>query len=410
VRVLLLTHRLPYAPNRGDRIRAYYLLEELRKHFDVELVSLVHDEEEASHANEVETRGIRLAVAPVPKLWTWARAAAALPGSTPLTHCFLTSPRLRSLLPDIVATRQPDVVLAYCSGMARYALERPLNQIPLVLDMVDLDSAKWHALAASSDMARRWIYTREHRTLQAFECRAVAAATATLVVNDRERQVLAALMPGARVHVVQNGVDVERFRRADVATAAPVAVFCGVMNYGPNEEGARWIAQAVWPLVQRARPDARLLLVGANPTPAVKSLASSSIVVTGTVPDIRPYLWEAAAGVAPLFTARGVQNKVLEAIAARLPTVVTPAVKAGLPPEVLGACRVAESPETFSRAILELFDLSPDCRDAVAAEANLTDLTWSARLADVPGICRAAASMPPPAAISAEDADTTIRR
>src|SRR5262249_5585341 len=125
--------------------------------------------------------------------------------------------------------------------------------------------------------------------------------------------------------------------------ASQTVVFCGVMNYPPNVEGAIWLAREVWPRVRRAVPSARLELVGASPTPAVPSLASGreDVIVTGHVDDVRAHLWGAAVAAAPLLTARGVQNKVLEAVAAGLPTVVTPVVLDGVPPEVRPGCVMA---------------------------------------------------------------------
>jgi glycosyltransferase involved in cell wall biosynthesis len=156
-----------------------------------------------------------------------------------------------------------------------------------------------------------------------------------------------------------------------------------VFNYAPNVEGALWLARDVWPRVRAMRPDARLTLAGAHPARSIRRLAANdkSIEVTGQVPDMRPYLWRSAIAVAPLFTARGVQNKVLEAVAAGLPAVVTPAVLAGLPAEVVPACRMAAEPESYARAILDLLALTPAARRRLAARAQLADLAWSIRLA-----------------------------
>lgn len=400
MRVLVLTHRLPYAPNRGDRIRAFHLLGALREQFDVDLVSLVHDEKEASHAPEVAARGIHVTIAPVPRLRTRAHAAAALVGSTPLTHCLLSSPSLRATFRRAMAERRPDVVLAYCSGMARFALQPPLTDVPFVLDMVDVDSEKWRALAALNRWPRRWVYGREHVTLRAFERRAVEAAYATVVVNQRELDVLRELAPGARIEVVESGVDADHFRNPGSPASEPVAIFVGVMNYPPNEAGAVWMAREVWPHVLAQVPTARLLIVGANPTAAVQALASSSVRVTGSVPDTRPFLWEAAVGVAPLATARGVQNKVLEAVSAGLPVVVTSAVHHGLPPEVMGACSVADSTEEFSRRVVGLLRLSAEERRAISESARLGPLKWSSRLARVPELCRSAAQRRSPVRVA----------
>lgn len=388
----MLTHRLPYAPNRGDRIRAYHLLQVLRRSFDVELVSLVHDAEEASHANEIAAWGVRVSVAEVPRLRTHARAALSLPGPTPLTHCLLSSPALPRLLTRIVADRPPAMTLAYCSGMARYAMMAPLDRIPFVLDMVDVDSEKWRALAGTSSPPKRWIYAREHTTLQRFERSAIRTAAATMVVNERELETLRGLEPDARVEVVPNGVDAAHFANPGLAAETPVVTFVGVMNYAPNEAAAIWMAREVWPRVLSKRPDAQLWIVGASPTAEVQALASGSIRVTGSVPDTRPLLWASAIGIAPLATARGIQNKVLEAISAGLPVVTTPAVEAGLPAEVATAYRVGRSPQEFGDQVLALLALAPAERRAIAATTDLSPLKWEARLAPVEQLCRWAAA------------------
>ncbi len=390
MRILALTHRLPYAPNRGDRIRAYHVLGHLQRDHEIELVSLTHDREEASLAGELEERGIRTHVAPVSRVQGLARVAHGLMTDTSLTHCLLHSPIVAPTLKTIVATRPPDVVLAFCSSMARFAMEPPLAGTPFVHDMMDVDSAKWESLAGSAPALKRWVYAREHRTLSRFERLAAGAAVTTLVVNERERVLLDRLAPDAAVRVIENGVDLEQFRPADAPSDAPVAVFCGVMNYQPNEAAAVWIARTVWPLVIAKRPDARLMLVGASPTPSVRGLASATVTVTGSVPDTRPYLWSAAMGLAPLQTARGIQNKVLEAVAAGLPVVITPAVAEGLPPEVSPAARVAASPEAFAGAMLDLMARTPAERRAIAGRATLASLAWPARLAGLSAIVEAA--------------------
>jgi glycosyltransferase involved in cell wall biosynthesis len=166
------------------------------------------------------------------------------------------------------------------------------------------------------------------------------------------------------------------------------------MNYVPNEEGAVWLAERVWPLVKAAIPHARLTLVGSSPTRRVKQLASDpTIRVTGHVPDVRDYLWRAAVGVAPLQIARGIQTKVLEALAAGLPTVITPVVADGLPAEALRGCRVAETPQLFAAAIVETLALPAAARAAVAASADFRSLTWSARLQPLRNLLLEAASL-----------------
>lgn len=393
MRVLYLTHRLPYAPNRGDRIRALNTLRVLAPHASVDLVSLVHSREEEGHADDLRDLAASVTVARVSRIMGYGRAAIALLRDRPLTLALLDSAAVTAACRRLIAEQPPDVLLALCSGMARFALGPPLNTFPLVLDMIDVDSEKWRELAHATTPPARWIYTREARCLQMFEAHSAQAARAVLVVNDRERSAMLRVAPLATVHTIPNGVDIESFRPAGAPSAERRVSFCGVMNYGPNEEGALWLAREVWPRVRARYPDARLSLVGSDPNPAVRRLAISdpSIEVTGAVPDVRPYLWRSAAAVAPLFVARGVQNKVLEAVAAALPCVVTPAVGAGLPNEVLPACLVALDVERFSGALIDLLGLEPHERRALAARANLGPLGWSARMASLLPILQEAA-------------------
>jgi len=383
MRVLFLTHRLPYAPNRGDRIRSYHMLRALARHGEVDLVSLTHDAAEAAHASELRAVAARVETVPVPRLTNLLRAGAALRSPTPLTHVLLDAPDLRATVARVVDARRPDLVLAYCSGMARLVLEPSLREVPAVVDFVDVDSQKWLALATGSHAPRSWIYRREHRRLSAFEAAVARHARASVVVNERERASLAALAPDARIEVVQNGIDLDAFRPPWTCVREPSVVFCGVMSYEPNERAATWLMESVWPIVRRVRPDARLLIVGADPPRRLRARADgdASITITGTVADVRPYLWRSQVAAAPLATARGVQNKVLEAIAAGAPTVVTTQVADGLPRQALHACRIADHATTFAEQILRLLTYSPFRRTAVARSADLSALTWSERLA-----------------------------
>ena len=382
MRLLYLTHRLPYGPDRGDRIRAYHTLRVLAGNADVHVFSLVHDAAERRRVPMMRGLASGVTTAEVPRLRNLAAGVALLPSSRPLTHLLLHAPAARGALERLVRTWRPDAVLAFCSGMAPLAMMAPLHDIPFVLDMVDVDSGKWEDYSRTSRGLLRWVYAREARCLGRFEEAAIRHAHATLVVNERERRYLASRVPDADIRVLGNGIDIEAFRPEGPPASIPRVVFTGVFSYRPNERGALWFARDVWPRIRAARPDARLTLVGANPTQAIRDLTvtDSSIEVTGTVPEVRPYLWSAAVGVAPLLEARGVQNKVLEAIAAGLPVVTTPVVAQGLPHEALAACRIGADPQDYAGAVLDLLALSPEGRRTIAGRADLSSLTWRDRM------------------------------
>ncbi|MCC7009128.1 MAG: TIGR03087 family PEP-CTERM/XrtA system glycosyltransferase [Acidobacteria bacterium] len=393
IRCLFLTHRLPYAPNRGDRIRAYHLMEEMARFADVTLCSLVHDDDEAAQAAKVPY-ATRVVTVRVPRIANRARAAMSLASGRPLTHVLLDG-AVAPTLERLDAPAAFDLVLAYCSSMARFAMSPPLAGTPFVLDMVDVDSAKWDALARRSRGPRGWIYRREARTLRAFEIEATRRARGTICVNDREAETLRALVPGGDISVLENGVDLEAFRPPAPLERDAAVIFCGVLDYEPNEGGVLWFAREVWPRVHARRPDARFRIVGARATPAIRRAAAAdpSIDLVGEVTAVPPHLWRAAVSVAPLHTARGLQNKVLEALAAGLPVVVTPVVLDGLPIAVRPGCVTATDPAIFADAVLQLLGEPAAVRSHRLAALRLDELTWRRRLAPLRTLLEKAAGV-----------------
>lgn len=391
MKLLYLTHRVPYAPNRGDRIRAFQMLRYFRAQgISVCLVALAHDDQEMAEAARLRGLVDDMHVVRVTRARNLVKAGLQLATARPLTHVLLDSRKMRPVLEHVRREWQPDVVLAFCSGMARFAMKPPLDTLPFVLDMVDVDSFKWEALAREGQGPRRWLYRREARVLRRFEAEATRAARATLVVSAREAEALQSLDRAFAPVVLPNGVDVDAFRNTGQPSTRPEVVFTGVFSYRPNEDGALWLIEQVWPLLRESQPHAHLTLVGMGPSSALRNRAAlAGVEVTGTVSDVRPYLWRAAIAVAPLDTAHGVQNKVLEAVAAGLPVVVTPAVYEGLPSAVRPACRVAENAALFAGAIADLLTAA-EARSELVSHAAVETLTWDACLRPLPAIlCRA---------------------
>ena len=165
MRILYLTHRLPYAPDRGDRIRAHHMLRALAASADVHLFSLVHDDEERSRAAALRDLTASVTLAQVPRMRNLVKGAVRLGSSRPLTHSLLDAPAVERALATISAEKRPDVVLAYCSGMARFAGRHPLADVAFVMDLVDVDSEKWADYARTTRGPMGWIYAREARCL-----------------------------------------------------------------------------------------------------------------------------------------------------------------------------------------------------------------------------------------------------
>lgn len=395
MRVLFLTHRLPYAPNRGDRLRAYHVIRTLDSIARVDLVSLVHDADEAGHAAGLRDMVATVHTARVSRPHGLMRAGTGLLARRPLTHALLDAPRLSHVIADVVGQHRPDVVLAFCTGMARLALQPPLDRMPFVLDMVDVDSAKWRLLGQAQPpwSPNRWAFAREATLLERFEVEASRRAAGTTVINERERRHLEQ-MGGVRIRVAGNGVDLTGLRPPDEPSGRPLVVFCGMMSYEPNDRAVRWFVDAVWPTIRKAVSTAEFRIVGAQPSAALRRIAAAdpTVHVTGSVAEVTPHLWDAAVSVAPIFVARGVQNKVIEAVAAGLPVVTTPQVMAGLPPEVMPACTEAHDAEAFAAAVVSLLAQDAAARRRRAASADLSALGWGERLEPLVDLLRHAAN------------------
>jgi sugar transferase (PEP-CTERM/EpsH1 system associated) len=274
-----------------------------------------------------------------------------------------------------------DAVLAYCSSMGQYLGVGRIRESACVMDLVDVDSQKWFDYAARSHISMRWLYRLEGRRVRGLEATLVRRAQAVTVVSTAEARLLRQLYPHAPVHVVSNGVDTEHFGQAadgvpseDQSTdncTGMECIFVGALDYLPNVDGITWFAREVWPGVLAAFPQARLIIVGRRPAASVRRLARhAGIEVIGEVPDVRPYVRRATLVVVPLRIARGIQNKVLEAMAAGKPVIASPQALEGLlvtPSEHV--CRAATPAQWTSRILTLLSDDSERRRLAAAGQA-----------------------------------------
>lgn len=382
--LLYLVHRIPYPPNKGDKVRSYHILKHLAARHRVFLGTFADDPDDLQHVTRLRELCAELRVIELSPRLARLRSVSGFAANEPLSVAYYRNAELARWVDSTLANEAIDACIVFSSAMAQYVAGADAPRTVLI-DFVDVDSAKWRDFAASARPPMRWLYQREARLLAAFEAAAAERARAATVVNEREQRALEAIAPRGNIHVLPNGVDADHLHPDGPPSVEQRVIFPAVFNYRPNSDGAIWLAREVWPLVTTLLPNARLTLAGASPTGAVRALArrDKTIEVTGAVPDMRPYLWRSAVAVAPLFLARGVQNKVLEAAAAGLPCVVTPAVRNGLPPEVLPACQTADTPVEFANAIIQLLLLSPSARRRVARSAMLSPLSWNTRLASL---------------------------
>src|SRR5262245_1850211 len=328
-RILFITHRVPYPPDKGDRIRSYQLLRFLAVRGDVDLATLA--DEPVSSTTLAQLRGLttRLAIGEVGEQSSWSRRfkglLAVMRGGT-FTEAMFRSPALRQTVSEWTAETTYDLAVLFSSATAQYLPEG----IPAVGDLCDVDSEKWLEYGRSSWFPFSLLFRTEGRRLRRIEARLGTRCRAITLVTRPERDLYRSFCPSANAFVLPVGVDLDYLRPAYGGERNRV-VFVGVLDYRPNIEGLRWFCNSVWPFVRRRMRLAPFFIVGRNPTRRVRRLAGiPGVEVVGTVPDVRPYLRRAAVSIAPLHIARGVQNKVLEALAMGKAVLASPAAAQGL--------------------------------------------------------------------------------
>ena len=350
--VLFLAHRVPFPPDRGDKIRSYHVLKHIAGFARVHLIACADDPRDLDPSPEFRELLGECVIVPLSKSRLRA-ATEALATGRPLSLTAFADPRIAAAARDVLARHAIDAVYVFSGQMAQYL---PAGGPRVVMDFVDLDSAKFAAYADAASGPMRWMMRREARLLGAFECKVAERVDASLFVSEAE----AALLPGAQA--LENGIDTARFdpaaRFARLDEAGPLIVFTGQMDYRPNIDAVTAFARSALPAIRAERPAARFAIVGRAPTGAVKALASDGVIVTGEVPDVRPWLAAASVVVAPLQLARGVQNKVLEAMAMARPVVASSAAAEGI--DHAGTIVVADDAASAVSALLA---------DLVSAEA-----------------------------------------
>ena len=374
--LLFLAHRAPFAPDRGDRIRSHHVLRHLAARTRVHLIAFA--DEPADRTPPVWTAELATCTV-VPRTKSRARAVVeALASGRPVSLTAFDAPAMHAAVARVVERHRIECAYAFSGQMAQYLPAVATR----VMDFVDRDSAKFAAYAASAWGPKAWLLAREASRLAEDEARVAASVEAALFVSAAE----AALLPGPTTQVVENGIDTRAYDPAQVhapvvSGTAPLIVFTGQMDYPPNIEAVRWFARAILPQVRLLHPSARFAIVGRAPGAAVRTLAGDHVIVTGEVADVRPWLARADVVVAPLRIARGIQNKVLEAMAMARPVVASTAAAEGI--DHAGTLVTAESEADMAAAVTALLD-DPTAAATLGHAARVRverRYGWAARLA-----------------------------
>lgn len=388
MKVVFLSQRVPYPPDRGDRITTWHLLRHLLdRGATVRVGALAEEPRDRASGAHLEGLGAVVAAPPFSRRRARLTCLRGLLTGSPLSLPFFHHRTLERTVRGWLREDPPDLLYVYSGAMAQYALDLPAGapRPHRVMQFAELDSDKWRQFAAAGGTVARWIYGREARLLLEFERRVARSFDLSCVVSRVEKELFQRLIPDVEPLVLPNGVDVDHFRSAGDARRDPhTVVFTGVMDYPPNVEGLGWFAKACWPAVRRRVPDARLLVVGSRPLPAVRALdGNDGIEVTGRVDEVPPWLDRAAVAIAPLRLARGVQNKVLEAMSTALPVVASTQAAQGLGDVPGEALIVADGEDATTRAVIGLLEDPGRARriGRAAAEWVRAHFRWEDQLA-----------------------------
>ena len=366
MKILYIAHRIPYPPNRGDKIRSFNEIKYLSQRHEIHLACLADDSKDLKYENDLKRFCKSTNVVLINLKMVKLKSSFYLFSKKPLSVPYFYSRKLQRSVDQLLSTNHYDAIFCFSSPMAEYVfrsrslvsgclkLEKSLvkgspvtsyqklasrNQ-KLIMDFVDVDSDKWGQYSKHARFPMSWVYALEGRRLADYERKVAETFDHSIFVTEAE----AKIFRNKNLHIknitaISNGVDLDYFsptvsQHPSTINQQPVIVFTGVMNYFANVDGVVWFTKEILPLIRKEIPEIRFYIVGRNPTKEVLSLAlDSSVTVTGYVPDTREYLKMAAVVAAPLRIARGIQNKVLEAMAMGIPVVATPQAFEGVEAE-----------------------------------------------------------------------------
>jgi len=382
MRILFLSHRIPYPPNKGDKIRSFNILKHLAERHEIHLATLIDDPVDLQYIESLSGMVKSIHYDIIQPSRKKALSAFALLRNNPISVAYFFSGKLLSEIESLIHKTAFDVIFCSSSPMAEYLFRSkdsqppslpasqppsfPASQLPgipasrplFIMDLIDVDSQKWRDYAIRSSFPMRWIYQKEAACLAGYESKIAAFFDTILLVSELEKKILRDSVPNGNVVAMPNGVDSDYFSpefKSDFKKDGPVLTFTGVMDYWPNVEGVKWFVENVFPIARKSIPDLKLYIVGSRPNATVQALKShAGVEITGYVDDVRHYLAAADVCVVPLRIARGIQNKVLEAFAMGMAVVCTSQAIQGINAEIGEDVLVSEDEADFSGSIVSL--------------------------------------------------------
>jgi len=396
MKILFLVHRIPYPPNKGDKIRSFHEIKYLSERYDCYLACLADDPQDLSHIKDLKKFCKTVDVVLINPKKAKIKSLLFLPTNKPLSVAYFYSKKLQQIVDYQLSTNNYHAIICFSSPMAEYIFQstnQPINQLTkLIMDFVDVDSDKWKQYAKYTKWPFSWIYNSESQRLAQYEKKVAQKFHYSIFVSKKEAELFYMQNPDiTNVLVIPNGVDLDYFnpntnqttnhlsqlinqptnQSINQSTNYPVLLFTGAMDYYANVDGVMWFCKNIFPQLIKKFSELKFYIVGRNPVSTIKKLADSHVIVTGYVEDIRPYYQMATVYVAPLRIARGIQNKVLEAMAMAKPVVSTSKAFEGIEATPNKDLLLANSEKEFIEKITMLLE-NPKQRKSIGISARQT--------------------------------------
>lgn len=387
MRILYICHRFPYPPTRGGKIRPFNMIRHLARSHEVVVCSLARSDQEAEQARGIAPYCRDFHVQLVNETVQKLRMVSTLPTLITASASYFYSPALARTIRQLLASSRFDLIFVHCSSVAHYV--RHVRDVPKILDFGDMDSQKWREYAHYKPFPLSCGYWWEGQRLQAYENRLARQFDVCTTTTHAEWQTLESYRTGVASDWFPNGVDSDHFAPTDGRYDSDTIAFVGRMDYYPNQQCMFDFCRDTLPRLKQLRPRVKLMIVGADPSPQVRRLSAiEGVTVTGSVPDVRPFLRAAALTVAPLAIARGTQNKILESMAMGVPVVASPTAAGGV--DAVGGehLLIADAPQALCEAISGLLgDPARRAQFAQAARARaLSHHAWPRSMQRMDGI------------------------
>jgi polysaccharide biosynthesis protein PslH len=372
--ILYLTHRVPFPPDKGDRIRNYHVLRQLARRGRVWLACLADESTTVEIDTELKSLCERVAIVPATRR-RWLNAGTSLLTGRSISEGAFAEAGLNRVIRDWCRETRFQCVLISASSLASYFKLPELADVPKVVDLVDVDSQKWSDFADAARGPKRWLYRLESRRVRKLERELWQSTSAVAMVSRAEAAVYESFTAPGAATVAANGVDLDYFAvPPPEPVAASTCVFVGAMDYLPNVDAAVWFARDIWPRIRANEPSADFQIVGRKPVPEVQRLAElPGVTLIGQVPDVRPFVANATLVVVPLRLARGIQNKVLEAMAMGKAVIAAPPALAALKAEPGTHLLSATTPDEWVDAVRGLFADPARCAELGAAARRFVE-------------------------------------